>query len=195
MYDKLFRSLCIMIAMTAISTAAYGQFSAEEQEARSFVFTYETKIDQGDLPTRQARLSQLAPTAYIAGDKEKAQDLANKLLALGEENRGSHVRSFQGGAERSVHVASVVLGLISIDRGDVSGAKDHLAKAGDLKLGDPALRTFGPDMLLAKRLLEKGESGAVLDYLKACSAFWDLGGENLSRWSNEIKAGKAPDMK
>jgi hypothetical protein len=49
-------------------------------------------------------------------------------------------------------------------------------------------------MSLAKELLEKGETDAVLKYFDLCRKFWGKGGERLDKWTQEVKAGIAPDF-
>lgn len=56
------------------------------------------------------------------------------------------------------------------------------------------MNSFGPNMLLAKELLEKGERETVLEYFKLCGKFWDLGEEKLAEWSELVKQGKTPDF-
>ena len=58
--------------------------------------------------------------------------------------------------------------------------------------GSPQLDTFGPNMALAERLLAGGRREAVLRYLEACRAFWESGGEELERWTQEVREGRTP---
>jgi hypothetical protein len=62
-----------------------------------------------------------------------------------------------------VHLGLATLGKVRLTRGDVDGAKQHLANMAEM--GDP---TRGLDLLLAKQLLERGETEAVLQYLDGC---------------------------
>jgi hypothetical protein len=56
----------------------------------------------------------------------------------------------------AVHTANLVLGRIALADGDVEEAKCLLLLAGQTP-GSPQLNSFGPDMLFAEELLEKGE--------------------------------------
>ena len=41
--------------------------------------------------------------------------------------------------------------------------------------GSPQLDSFGPNMTLAKELLEKGQPDVVLHYFALCKNFWEDG--------------------
>jgi hypothetical protein len=52
----------------------------------------------------------------------------------------------------------------------------------------------GPNMGLAKDLLEKGEKQVVLDYFELCRKLWSNGGAQLDQWSQQVKDGKIPNF-
>jgi hypothetical protein len=56
------------------------------------------------------------------------------------------------------------------------------------------MNSFGPNVSLAKDLLEKGERDAVIQYLELCRKFWKLDNGRLDQWIKEIKAGKVPQF-
>ena len=60
--------------------------------------------------------------------------------------------------------------------------------------GSPQLNSFGPNMLLAKELLEKGEREKVLVYFALCAKFWQSGSVQLKLWSTQVKLGSDPDF-
>jgi hypothetical protein len=64
-----------------------------------------------------------------------------------------------------------------------------LLKAGATP-GSPQLNSFGPNMALAKELLDKGEREAVLEYFTLCSKFWDR--DELKEWMALVKDGVTP---
>ena len=76
--------------------------------------------------------------------------------------------------------------------GDINGAKQHLIKAG--QMGSPHLNSFGPNMLLAKELLEKGEREAVIEYFELCAKFWQMKEDRLERWKSIVEQGGVPDF-
>ena len=56
------------------------------------------------------------------------------------------------------------------------------------------LNSFGPNMTLAKELLEVGERDIVLQYVDLCRTFWlmDLG--NTGAWEKIIDSGRIPNF-
>jgi hypothetical protein len=74
-------------------------------------------------------------------------------------------------------------------------ARSYLLAAGHTS-GAPTLDSFGPNMMLAKEMLEKGETASVLEYFGLCDKFWDRSCQNgaLAEWTREVKAGIVPDF-
>ena len=91
----------------------------------------------------------------------------------------------------AVHQANIVLGLIALENDRVERAEAHLAAAAETP-GSAQLTSFGPNMLLAQKLLQMGRRKAVLNYLDRCGAFWKLSFGRLWRWKLEIWAGRTP---
>jgi tetratricopeptide (TPR) repeat protein len=147
----------------------------------------ERELEKVEEPLRSFALVQTTHDAYDAGDMAKAEQYANELL-----------KSVQGGAGswdsgNAIFTGNIVLGRVSLRRGDIAGAKQHLLAAGETS-GSPQLDSFGPSMTLAKELLEKGERDTVIAYLQSCAKFWDMGRENLKSWIATIKGGGTPDF-
>jgi hypothetical protein len=103
-------------------------------------------------------------------------------------------KAYSPSLESATHIGNTVLGLVALEKGDLSAAADHLIASGSLKSGSPTLRSFGPNMLLAKKLIEKGERDAVIHYLDACAAFWRLENGRLAEWKKVIESGGMPDF-
>jgi hypothetical protein len=124
----------------------------------------------------------VAREAFNAGDLEKARVYASQLLEdVGDTDRGDAF--FHG---------NQVLGLICMTEGDIAGAREYLIESGKTT-GSPVLISFGPDMDLAKGLLDAGERDAVLEYFQLCSKFWEHGGERLALWTEVIERGGTPE--
>ena len=51
--------------------------------------------------------------------------------------------------------------------------------------------TYGPNIMLAKRLIEKGEKGAALEFFNLCSNFWD-DETRLAFWTEIVKKDMVP---
>jgi tetratricopeptide (TPR) repeat protein len=91
----------------------------------------------------------------------------------------------------AVHGGNAMLGRIALMEGNIGKAKRHLLAAGKTP-GSPQLNSFGPDMSLAKELLDLGEKDTVLKYLTSCCRFWKR--PLLEGWISEIQSGKKPDF-
>jgi len=56
------------------------------------------------------------------------------------------------------------------------------------------MNSFGPNMSLARDLLEQGERDVVLQYFDLCRNFWKMGQDQLDHWTKDVKAGNMPDF-
>ena len=120
--------------------------------------------------------------ALHAGEYERAEHVARWLLG---------VKAPDWDTGNKQHFGHIILGTISLRRGDVEAAKQELILAGKAP-GSPQ-RIDGGNMFLAKELLEKGEKEAVLRYLQLCG--WGLFGYFRCRgWKKAIKRDEIPDF-
>lgn len=143
---------------------------------------YELAYDRAESMERDALLSDLAKTALDAGLIDDAKNFAEKMLdddAAGW-NRGNRI-----------HHGNLILGRIALSEGDVDEAKSRLLLAGKTN-GSPQLNSFGPNMLLAKELLEQGETEVVLEYFDLCREFWTSPRRQLEQWTDDVKANRIP---
>jgi tetratricopeptide (TPR) repeat protein len=150
--------------------------SASEKLARA-------KTEQG----RFYALNDAAKQSFTLGNIEDARKYANDLLALlprfpNDWNYGNAVQD-----------GHLVLGRIAVREGRIEDAKRHLQEAGKSP-GSPQMDSFGPNMSLAKDLIEKGERDAVLEYFELCRKFWRMDRGRLDQWRQEVLAGKIPDF-
>ena len=125
--------------------------------------------------------------AYGHADARSVRRLAHEYLQAAELNRNS---SNYGNA---IHQGHTVLGLLELDAGNLEKAERHLAAATRTP-GSSQLKGIGPNMMLAKRLLEHGRMPAVLDYLTECGKLWKLSFGRLWKWKFEIRRGRTPDF-
>jgi hypothetical protein len=134
---------------------------------------------------RSYALPRLAKAAVAAGALDKASLYANELIASahnGDWNNGN-----------AIHDGNMVRGLVALRSGNVEQAARDLIEAGKTS-GSPTLNSFGPDMILASQLLDKGQRDAVLEYLVSCKKFWTLGAARLDAWIELIRSGGKPDF-
>ena len=82
---------------------------------------------------------------------------------------------------------------MALRAGDIETAKVKLLEAAKTD-GSPQLNSFGPNMSLAKELIELGERDVVLVYFELCRRFWtgDGHGAVLDEWSAIVAAGGMP---
>ena len=111
--------------------------------------------------------ADLPAMAFEAGDIGKARAYAERLL----DEAKSEPRGWNYG--NALHKGNLVLGRIAVVEGRLTDAVKFLRAAGETP-GSPQLNSFGPNMTLARDLLERGETAAVLAYFEACRVFWKM---------------------
>jgi len=153
---------------------------AAEKALEQYEIAYELSTDS----QRDPLLKSLAKAALAAGKPQKAKEYAEKMLSRNKPgwNYGNNI-----------HHGNIILGRIALTLDDLEEAKKRLINAGKTP-GSPQLNSFGPNMTLAKELLQKGEKDVVLKYLDLCSKFWKSGKDRLHKWSVVVKDGKIPDF-
>jgi tetratricopeptide (TPR) repeat protein len=145
-------------------------------------FTAEAAIDPEAAtafpPSRYARI------AVAAGELDKAQSSAERCLA--------QVGKLQF-KDAAVHECNLILGRVALRRGDLKRAGEYLLAAAQVE-GKGSLGSFGPNMMLARELLEKGQRDVVLEYFLLCGKFWSYDRGQLARWTAQVKAGGIPEF-
>ena len=151
-----------------------------EKAFRQYELAYELSGDE----EKDSLLSYLAKTALAAGLKDEAKKIAMEMLKDDAPgwNRGNQI-----------HHGNLTLGHIALLEGNLDEAKSRLLLAGKTP-GSPQLNSFGPNMALAKELLERGESEVVLEYFELCKKFWDSPRRGLEQWTEDVKANRIPQF-
>jgi len=149
--------------------------------------TAETALAQPGLAADQRfyGLTDAAKAAFETGQFERAERYADELLELAPQFRDNWNYG------NAVHDGHVVLGRLALLHDDVEGAVHHLSAAGETP-GSPQLDSFGPNMSLARDLLQREQWEAVLAYLQQCGRFWKLGHDRLDEWSHDVESRKMP---
>ena len=144
-------------------------------------------------------LADRTRSAYARNDMVAAKRLAQEYLLAAPRfpcdwNYGN-----------AMHNANSVLGLVALQEGDRALAVRHLLASG-LSRGSPQLDSFGPSLLLAKRLAEVGEFEAVAAYVRSIRRFWEaedttilgfVGLRNpqpMSSWLEQLASRNVPDF-
>jgi hypothetical protein len=135
--------------------------------------------------SRFYKLGDAAKECFNMGKIDDARKYATELLELAPiyQNDWNYGNAIQDG--------NLVLGRIALTDGRIEEAKQFLLASANSR-GSPQMNSFGPNMSLAKDLLEKGEKDVVLQYFELCRKFWDMHRGDLDEWSKEVKAGKIP---
>ncbi len=163
-------------------SATERMLAEEEAAARRTI----KELDSAESDENEFYILARAPLAYlILGAPIEAKEASLRALDLAEKfpanwNYGN-----------AIHNANLALGLLAFEAGAIDLAKSHLEKAGTTP-GSPQLASFGPNMRLAKRLLEAGETEAVNCYFDECARFWKHGGEWLRIWRRKVAGGEIP---
>jgi hypothetical protein len=143
---------------------------------------------EGDGPDRRFHaLGGIAKAALAASSMQKAEAAARELLA-GAADRPGDLES-----GNAIYTGYSTLGLVALSRGNIGAARAELLAAGRTK-GSPQLNSFGPDVTLAKTLLERGERDVVLQFFDECRAFWKQGQQRLDQWSELVRQGLVPEF-
>lgn len=147
---------------------------------------FERAIELSDERSRDRLLEGLAKAALTAGEVEKAREYAESMLSRSSRswNRGT-----------LVHHGHLTLGTLALAEGRLEEAKNRLVSAGGTP-GAPTLNSFGPNMALARELVELGEREIVLEYFELCAKFWNTSRakDKLRTWSEQVANGKIPDF-
>ena len=132
-------------------------------------------------------LKSISELALEVNDFERTIKFSNQLLDWAKTNAGS---GLDGDA---LNKGNIILGRVALRTGNIEKSKSYLIAAGKVP-SSSSLSSFGPNMSLAKELLEEGEKDAVLEYLDAVGSFWTAGRGDLAKWKTEIKTGRIPDF-
>ena len=139
-----------------------------------------------DPMTRNPLLARMVRAAYAAGEWTLAGNLANEALEAARHG----VFWWTGDA---IHQGNIVLGRLALRESQREPAKRYLLAAGKTP-GSSSLGGLGPNMALARDLLDLGETAAVLEYLQSCGAFWTGDRGKLAEWTALVRAGLKPDF-
>jgi len=186
----------IALSVLVLTFSIFPQKNDDIQSrAKVFVSSTEARLQHNfKSHERYFLLKDLAPAAFAAGDLKKAEKYARELQTVGdtiknESKFDTRIPSYAN------HVSNIILGLIALNEDKVIEAKEHLLAAAQISGGpDPLLTTFGPNMLLAKKLIEKGERETVIQYFDLCAKFWERENGRLEKWKNTVNQGGMPDF-
>lgn len=132
-------------------------------------------------------LSRMAKAALeIPGELDFADKEAGLMISLIETT------SEERTAGELFYFGYFTKGMVAVKKGDTDKAVEFLLKSAETS-GSP-LFNRGPNMSLAKALLEAGQKDAVIEFLDKCGKFWKYDRSKREKWISEIKDGKTPDF-
>jgi hypothetical protein len=109
-------------------------------------------------------------------------------LRLASHNRGDW---YYG---QAFAIANIVLGRVVLKcDGNVALAADYL-RASEATLATPFLKIEGPNMSLAKDLLEAGDRKTVIEFIEASRKSWTSNGGRPEAWERTIRVGGIPNF-
>ncbi len=192
--SKVLVAMCLTLVFTSFALSQKKE-SDIKLEAVSFINGYDLEARQStDLRRQFKLLYALAPAAVAAGEPKKAEIYANKLMSVARKMESEHKYAPFYPA-LATHTSNIVLGRIAFDAGNIDKAKEYLLAAVQMKGNIFMLSATGPNMSLAKQLLEKGEREIILQYFDLCGNFWKQDEGKLEDWKDVVKEGGIPDFK
>ena len=164
---------------------ANGPRGVDPEQAAQALVAFEQAYELASRTKKIRIVDELAKSAFAAGEIEKARRYAAQLLAEAESvsRPANHI-----------HRGHTILGRIALLEGKNDEAKDHLLSSAKIE-GSPNLNSFGPNMSLAKDLLDQGEQEIVVTYFELCGKFWKRGADQLADWTALVKGGRTPDFR
>ncbi len=161
-----------------------GDGEVDQAAARRALEAFRRAYERSLPIARDQFLDDLAKAALASGQLVDATAYAESMLSV--KNRQRHSGPF-------VHDGNALLGRIALMDGDLEEAKRRLLAAGKAETS-PTLRSFGPNLALAKALLEFDADETVVAYLESCAQFWWMGREKIPGWIQAIRDGEEPDF-
>jgi hypothetical protein len=156
------------------------------ERSKDRIAEYEQKLLSTEkLLERHYYLSFLVIPYIEVGELEKSEACLKELTTIMHQ----FTKSWNYG--NAIHSSNVALGRLEIRKGNIKEAANYLLEAGKTP-GSPQLNSFGPNMSLAKELLERGEIESVVKYFELCKKFWKMDYGKLEEWTNLAKAGQIP---
>lgn len=185
--DENSQTIAVRLAEFYVLRSLESTRSTDDRTAYSHksLSIYEDLLGNATGPIFLDILSGAAAAALRAGLHNKAEMLATELIQASIEFPAD---GYYGDA---VHFGHIILGQVSLFRGEIASAERHLMLAGRTP-GSAVLRSFGPDMGLANGLLDVGRAQVVVEYLHLCASFWEPA--TVQVWIAEIEASIRPDF-
>ena len=177
----------VMIALTPMLNRKLTATILNTVQRKTFEEAKRNLAQARDPYDRWTKLTQIVVVEAGSAPADEVRSDANEVLDTATKYRDD------GNYGNAIHKGNLALGRLALREGKIEVAEDFLLRAGRTP-GSPELDSFGPNMVLAKELLEKGRREKVLEFLALCGKFWHRDQGRLQKWSAEIKKGHEPDF-
>lgn len=134
-------------------------------------------------------VNQYASKDIPVEEKKEIKAAAESLLKMAPKFKGTWNYG------NAIHQGNLVIGRVQLADDKLKSAESYLLAA-SMTPGSPQLNSFGPNMTLAKELLEKQRTSTVMKYINNCLKFWK-GTDAVDRantWKKKIEAKEVPDF-
>jgi len=175
--------ITVKVAPDAIPNLAKALISRTASKAHGTAALMTAKTEE----ERFYYLGAAAKEEFNKGHISDAKNYATELATLAPK----YTKNWNYG--NAIQDANLVLGRIAVRDGNIEAAKSYLSEEAKSP-GSPQMDSFGPNVSLAKDLLEKKETEAVINYFTACKTFWKMHNGKLDDWIASVKAGNIPDF-
>lgn len=176
----------ILLFLTLLSINIYACEEKSKSDCSNSTWNPSSENTSANLKRFYA-LNELMNKQFIKSNYYNARKLANEYLQLAL----LHNQNWNYG--NAIHDANRILGLISLNEGNIEEAAAFLLKSSESR-GSPQLDTFGPELDLANLLLKEGKTVEVKTYLTNIKKFWEMDNGVVTEWLDQIELGKSPEL-
>jgi hypothetical protein len=93
----------------------------------------------------------------------------------------------------AIYTANLIFSLAALQKNDLASAESYLFEAVSAP-NSQTVEQVGLDTSVVQMLLQRGERDTVLEYFERGRHLWPLGGGQITRWENLIRAGRTPNF-
>lgn len=158
----------------------------ETESAKKALKHYKDAYQLSDLTTRSRYLPTVVKAAWYAEDFKQLEIFAADMKKMLESDP-------KGNQGNLIFWTNTAYGLLAVHKGDYKEAADYLLKSAETP-GSSKLNSFGPNMLLARAVLEHGDKESVLKFFAQCERFWKIGKKQMGRWVKDMQLGDMPNF-
>jgi hypothetical protein len=132
-------------------------------------------------------LSDLVKQAVRESKFDDAKAIATEMLGAAAKAPDNQLSG------RATFDANLALGSVAFRQGDKVAAGRYMLAAAEAK-GTPSLGSFGPNMTLARDLLNAGEKDTVLEFFRLMAISWPRESVQFGKWADQVRAGEKPEF-